>query len=672
MICPRGGVILTSHCYLLSCAPLFFLTSLANFLPRLPIVCAMVVCMHCGKLCDGQKGLSSHLRHCGGVVSFSDAPVSVPASHTQSFPASAPTAASDPTDDFLEALVFETLEGVGQPNNVDLQDPRERATAVHADGDNEIAHAGNEEVESEDGDDAEHVIEPSTVAIDAGVEDCMFKPPSDFQSDWFQKHVKSGEGVRFVDGLGDRLEGRSKSILELLKILKGKDLKLFDDVMAWKYECEVQRNDVFNCRDDIPKRDHVLELLQRQCGYDALLPEVRAIKLPNTGCETKIVVFPFREMFLSLLTDPVAMQPGNLKVDPNDPFKAPMAGGPDGQYGDLESGSVSVKAHSEYCTGEKDILCEVILFIDKTHLDVKGKHTLEPIMFTLSIFNRSFRNHHQAWRCMGYIPNIDQMAPHASADDKQADYQLCLRVLLSELVVCQNLGGIDWTISFGEKDVECRLQIPVSCVMGDTEGHDKMMARKIDRQGRNENANLCRTCTVPFKELGIMDPDGTRRRTWRPVKCKTIRSCRNRPTHSNLERLSVLGYKPHHDGFVDVHFSDKDLALHGCTYAELLHALQLGMMDRAVETLTGAKKSKRKTAKEVIPTGSETTGEEPVDKDVFYDAEEGHVDNFGEDESDEELSDGGGEEEELIYSSIPENTSVKNVFSKKARARVDD
>ena len=56
-----------------------------------------------------------------------------------------------------------------------------------------------------------------------------------------------------------------------------------------------------------------------------------------------------------------------------------------------------------------DILCEITLFIDKTHLDVKGKHTLEPVMFTLSIFHRSFRVLPAAWRPLDYLPNMDKL-----------------------------------------------------------------------------------------------------------------------------------------------------------------------------------------------------------------------------------------------------------------------
>ena len=116
---------------------------------------------------------------------------------------------------------------------------------------------------------------------------------------------------------------------------------------------------------------------------------MKKIVLPTTGATINLVVFPFGDMLLSLLTDPVAMQASNLTLDPGDPFKKPHK---QKNLGDFNTGLVHQKAYELYCTDpRKDILCEITLFIDKTHLDVKGKHTLEPIMFTLGIFRRSFR-----------------------------------------------------------------------------------------------------------------------------------------------------------------------------------------------------------------------------------------------------------------------------------------
>jgi N-formylglutamate amidohydrolase len=78
------------------------------------------------------------------------------------------------------------------------------------------------------------------------------------------------------------------------------------------------------------------------------------------------------------------------------------------------------------------------------------------------------------------------------------------------------------------------------------------------------------------------------------TKCTEIRQLRNNPTEENLNKLDKLGYKPYHDGFVDVHFSDPTRGLHGATPAEVLHAFQLGIAQRVIETCFDQRKRKKR------------------------------------------------------------------------------
>ena len=65
----------------------------------------------------------------------------------------------------------------------------------------------------------------------------------------------------------------------------------------------------------------------------------------------------------------------------------------------------------------------------------------------------------------------------------------------------------------------------------------------------------------------------------------------------NASKLSSLGYKTFHDGMVDIQFSDPIRGLHGCTPAEVLHALQLGIEERAIEACFGSKRLKKNNRK---------------------------------------------------------------------------
>ena len=255
----------------------------------------------------------------------------------------------------------------------------------------------------------------------------------------------------------------------------------------------------------------------------------RKVDLPNTGVTVDLVVFPFQQMLLSLLTDPVALQPENLAFDLSDPFKVPNVGDDSAHvYDDFSTGHVHCEAWQRYCTQPHDLLCEIMLFMDKTYIDTKGKNTLEPVMMTLGIFNRSYRNRAEAWRPIGYMPNLMTWAPYKSVDARHRDFHHLLRIMLSELAVLQQIGGLQWRFATphnNEGFFPCQLQIPVNCFMGDNEGNDKLCCRKGGGKGKKETGGrLCRYCNVLFEELGIHSRQfGTKKRCVRKLeKCAIV------------------------------------------------------------------------------------------------------------------------------------------------------
>jgi hypothetical protein len=75
------------------------------------------------------------------------------------------------------------------------------------------------------------------------------------------------------------------------------------------------------------------------------------------------------------------------------------------------------------------------MFIDKSHLDTKGKLTCEPIMICLGWNKREYRIKPEAQRCIGYMPSLKHVVPaKAKAEDKLRDYHHCLDIIQSELV----------------------------------------------------------------------------------------------------------------------------------------------------------------------------------------------------------------------------------------------
>ena len=507
----------------------------------------------------------------------------------------------------------------------------------------------------------DNIVNPSSVELPHVIKNAMFKAPEDFDDRYLYNLVLNDKNVRFRTNMGSRMTPEEKSNLRLLRILKGNKLGLYDEVQQWKTESARECGDRSWSEKKPSSRAAAIGNIMDLYGYQHLKPQAIQLRLPNTGKRYKLVVFSFAAMFLSLLTDPDAMQPSNLSFDPQNPFRKPKVGGENGVYSDFNTGQVHCEAHKRYCVNPDQMLAEITLFIDKTHLDGKGKHTVEPVMFTTGLFNQKFRFSHHAWRPLGYLPNMDLLAPHASADAKQRDYHYCLRIIMSELAAYQRIpGGIFWTFAEGETESPCHLRIPVNCIIGDTDGHDRLCARKTNRSGLagmdQSLPRLCRYCNVPFKLLG-RPLEATR---LIPTQCGTIRKLRNDIIRKevNASKLSTLGYKPFHDGMVDIQFSDPVRGLHGCTPAEVLHALQLGIEERAIEACFGAKRIKKLQQKGRKRKRTEAAKEEDEelesDVDSASEEEEGECGDESEIETEEEEE--GSEEEEESEDESEEET----------------
>ena len=545
----------------------------------------------------------------------------------------------------------------------------------------------------------DNIVNPSTVELPLVIQNEMFKAPQNFDDKFLYNQVLRDKNVMFRPNMADRMTAEEKSNLRLLRILKGNKLGLYDEVQQWRRETAKDYGEHTATLKKPLSREKAIGNIMELYGYQHLKPHAVTLRLPNTGKRYKLVVFSFASMLLSLLTDPDAMQPNNLSFDPANPFQKPKVGGESGVYSDFNTARVHCDAHERYCSEPDQMLAEITLFIDKTHLDGKGKHTVEPVMFTTGLFNQKFRFSEHAWRPLGYLPNMDLLAPHASADAKQRDYHYCLRIILSELAAYQRIPrGIFWTFAVGETEIQCHLRIPVNCVIGDTDGHDRLCAQKTNRSGlagaKESSPRLCRYCDVPFEFLGM--PLEVPRLNM--TQCGTIRKLRNDILNeANVSKLSSLGYKPFHDGMVDIQFSDPLTGLHGCTPAEVLHALQLGIEERAIEACFGSKRIRknRRNIKKRKRWDDEREGEEESDEEDV-DEEDGESEDESEDETEDEAveegeddqkdkdeSDESEEEVELsqeesdlcdriVMEAMDEkDTTRNNVFNSDAKERVD-
>jgi hypothetical protein len=96
----------------------------------------------------------------------------------------------------------------------------------------------------------------------------------------------------------------------------------------------------------------------------------------------------------------------------------------------------------------------LVVFADKSHLDLHGSLLTLPIIFTLSCFNEQSRNSINFWRPMGFIPNLNagsltsrysmmrkRIQPSTSQDEHD-----CLHAAFSSLRNLFHRGGINVTV----------------------------------------------------------------------------------------------------------------------------------------------------------------------------------------------------------------------------------
>ena len=154
-------------------------------------------------------------------------------------------------------------------------------------------------------------------------------------------------------------------------------------------------------------------------------------QFPNLSAE--VVSFSCRDMFDSLLSDVELMSDNNLlfSTDSEFPTVSPVISD---HLGDLNTGDWFKNAYDYLCHETGDILCPIIVFIDKTQVDQMSKWSLEPVLFTLGIFNRATRNKSSAWRVLGFVPD-ESMLPYTRAGVKATGVSWCCH-LFSDSSYC--------------------------------------------------------------------------------------------------------------------------------------------------------------------------------------------------------------------------------------------
>jgi hypothetical protein len=118
----------------------------------------------------------------------------------------------------------------------------------------------------------------------------------------------------------------------------------------------------------------------------------------------------------------------------------------------------------------------LIVFGDKSYTNLHGTLSLTPIIFTLTLFNRTARNNTGFWRPIGYIPNLfygKGTADRQNKSDKIQDEHTCLSCIIESLHRITRQGRFD--LSVLGKNVTVKIWIHY--FIGDTERNNKWLGQ---------------------------------------------------------------------------------------------------------------------------------------------------------------------------------------------------
>jgi hypothetical protein len=177
----------------------------------------------------------------------------------------------------------------------------------------------------------------------------------------------------------------------------------YDALMNWAQNAKLSGYDFPS---NAPSRKTFLDNLYSRFNMKAAKPKETTVPL-HPDLTATVVTFSFDAMARSLLEDETLMAPENLLINNLTP---------DDLLDDINSGEWYKAATIRLCINEEDVLCPIILFIDATHVDKLSKWSLEPVLFTLGIFNRKTRNLSTAWRPLGLVTNTIRMSSATRAE----------------------------------------------------------------------------------------------------------------------------------------------------------------------------------------------------------------------------------------------------------------
>jgi hypothetical protein len=154
-----------------------------------------------------------------------------------------------------------------------------------------------------------------------------------------------------------------------------------------------------------------------------------------------VPVFDAKAMILDILANTNLMNNANIAEGYNvftgdlDPTNQSNQ-----KYSEVHTGDEWLPARDRFCAPPDDTKNDmpgcINNFWGQSHMDLHGALALPPIIFTLTLLNRTLQNNANFWRPLAYMPNLGygkNKVDKTSTNDKIQDEHKCLSVAFESI-----------------------------------------------------------------------------------------------------------------------------------------------------------------------------------------------------------------------------------------------
>ena len=295
------------------------------------------------------------------------------------------------------------------------------------------------------------------------------------------------------------------SMIKLIRLLDSFNAPDYavEEVLQWAEEAYSAG---FNFRPKCKSRNANIKWMYGMIeNAEHFLPVLRPVH-PTKGEPFEVICYDFVPQLLSILQDPKLMSPNNLCMDPNNPCA--MYYPSDGWLGECHSGSVYRELYTRHIHDEsRELLCSIIAYVDKTNMGAGSRFSLEPFLFTTSLFTEEARRSHKHWRAFGYVHDCVSSTAFKKSTLEPGDsiriYHQQLKVLLETYATSTTrLKNVILPIG-PQREMMVDIICPLMYIICDNEEAEKLAGHYNSRTSGVRKHSRC--CNVSFDDLDNPD-----------------------------------------------------------------------------------------------------------------------------------------------------------------------